>query len=112
MNLHISRRGFIKAAGITAACAAMNLPLTTTAAAEESDFVKKRQESVYKADAEVYKIRKSQDNPLVKNLYDPQNGFLHDGPCGHMSHRLLHTHYVDRSDRIRSLKARGFKLKL
>ncbi len=38
-------------------------------------------------------IRKSHKNPSVKKLYEE---FLGE-PCGHKSHELLHTHYVDRS---------------
>ena len=49
---------------------------------------------------------------MVKKLYDHKDGFLHDGPCGHMSHHLLHTHYDDRSARIAALKAKGVKLAL
>ncbi len=38
-------------------------------------------------------IRKSHENPSIKKLYEE---FLGE-PCGHKSHELLHTHYVDRS---------------
>ena len=39
-------------------------------------------------------LRKSHENPAIKELYD---NFLGE-PCGHKSHELLHTHYTDRSD--------------
>ncbi len=39
-------------------------------------------------------IRKSHENPVIKKLYEEYLG----EPCGHKSHELLHTHYVDRSD--------------
>ncbi|WDP93327.1 MAG: iron hydrogenase small subunit [Desulfobacter sp.] len=110
--MSISRRGFIKAAGLTAGYAAVGGPLATTALAGETDLVEARQKSVYRADAKMYKIRKSQDNPMIQKLYDPKKGFLHDGPCGHMSHHLLHTHYIDRSRRIKALKEKGFELNL
>ena len=110
MDYRLSRRGFIKAAGVAAGCAAAGLPLVRPAAAAETDFVAKRQRSAYRADAKVYKIRKSQDNPMIKKLYDAKQGFLHDGPCGHMSHHLLHTHYIDRSERIATLRSKGFNL--
>ncbi len=106
----MSRRGFIKVAGITAGCTVMGLPLGVCSAAEKTGFVEKRQQSVYKTDAEIYKIRKSQDNPMIKKLYDPKTGFFHDGPGGHLAHHLLHTHYNDRSGGIKALKAAGFKL--
>ncbi len=38
-------------------------------------------------------LRKSHENPAIKALYEE---FLGE-PCGHKSHELLHTHYVDRS---------------
>lgn len=38
-------------------------------------------------------IHKSHENPAIKKIYAE---FLGE-PCGHKSHELLHTHYVDRS---------------
>jgi iron only hydrogenase large subunit-like protein len=38
-------------------------------------------------------VRKSHENPAVLKLYGE---FLTDGPCGHLSHQLLHTHYTVR----------------
>jgi iron-only hydrogenase group A len=38
-------------------------------------------------------VRKSYENPAVARVYAE---FLTDGPCGHKSHELLHTHYVNR----------------
>jgi NADH-quinone oxidoreductase subunit G/[NiFe] hydrogenase diaphorase moiety small subunit len=51
-----------------------------------------RARAIYSEDA-AYKIRKSHDNPAVLKLYET---FLTDGPCGHISHKLLHTHYTKR----------------
>jgi NADH-quinone oxidoreductase subunit G/[NiFe] hydrogenase diaphorase moiety small subunit len=42
-------------------------------------------------------VRKSFENPAVERVY---NEFLTDGPCGHKSHELLHTHYVNRGKHI------------
>ena len=42
---------------------------------------------------EAMTIRKSHENPAIKKIYEE---FLGE-PCGHESHELLHTHYVDRS---------------
>lgn len=42
---------------------------------------------------EAMTIRKSHENPAIKKIYEE---FLGE-PCGHKSHELLHTHYVDRS---------------
>lgn len=38
-------------------------------------------------------LRKSHENRHVTDIYDE---FLTDGPCGHVSHKLLHTHYTKR----------------
>lgn len=52
----------------------------------------KRAEAIY-AEDESLELRKSHDNPNVIRLY---NEFLIDGPGGHKSHKLLHTHYQKR----------------
>ncbi|MGQ9818471.1 MAG: NADH-dependent [FeFe] hydrogenase, group A6 [Candidatus Kapaibacteriales bacterium] len=57
---------------------------------------RKRAEAIYKEDREL-PIRKSHENPHIKYIYDK---FLTDGPCGHLSHKLLHTHYVKRGKYI------------
>ncbi len=53
---------------------------------------KARAKAIYDEDA-AYEIRKSHENPAVMELYSE---FLTDGPCGHLSHKLLHTHYTPR----------------
>ncbi|MCK9240996.1 iron hydrogenase small subunit [Desulfocurvus sp.] len=108
----MSRRGFIKAAAIVTGYTIVGLRFAGSAIASVGGYVGLRQQSVYEADAKVYKIRKSQDNPMVQKLYNHEKGFLHDGPCGHMSHRLLHTHYVERGAAVEALKAKGVALKL
>ncbi len=110
--MKMNRRGFIKACGIMAGYAVLGVNMTKEAVASTMEFVGIRQTSVYNADAKIYKIRKSQDNPMIKKIYDHEHGFLHDGPCGHMSHHLLHTHYVDRSARVKALKAKGYKFNI
>lgn len=113
-KMKITRRGFVKAAGMAAGYALLSfntgLNITKNAWAKAKDFLGLRQTSVYNTDAKVYKYRKSQDNPMIKKLYDKEHGFLHEGPCGHMSHRLLHTHYYDRSAKVKALKGKGVKL--
>lgn len=56
----------------------------------------KRAQAIY-AEDESLELRKSHDNPYVKNIYEK---FLTDGPCGHLSHKLLHTHYTKRGKYI------------
>jgi ferredoxin hydrogenase small subunit len=109
--MELTRRSFLKVAGVATAVAVTGLNFVTTASAAAMDFVGKRQSSVYEADAKIYKLRKSQDNPMIQKIY-AKDGFLHDGPCGHKSHELLHTHYFDRSAGLKALRAKGIKLKL
>jgi len=51
-----------------------------------------RARAIYDEDAS-YAIRKSHENPDVLKIYQE---FLTEGPCGPLSHRLLHTHYTER----------------
>lgn len=48
--------------------------------------------ALYHDDRDVQKFRQSHENPAVKDLYEK---FLKE-PLGKMSHKLLHTHYVER----------------
>lgn len=107
----MSRRGFIKLAGIACGYSVLGFNVTREACAATMEFVGLRQKCVYDADRNIYSIRKSQDNPMIKKLY-AKDGFLHDGPCGHESHHLLHTHYQDMSASLKALKAKGVKLAL
>ncbi|HAK00548.1 MAG TPA: ferredoxin [Bacteroidales bacterium] len=61
-------------------------PLPTTLAIR-----KKRASGLYEEDEKMI-LRKSHENPEVKELYQ---SFLHQ-PLGHRSHDLLHTHYYSR----------------
>jgi NADH-quinone oxidoreductase subunit G/[NiFe] hydrogenase diaphorase moiety small subunit len=56
----------------------------------------KRAEAIYSEDS-AYAVRKSHENPAIRQIYSE---FLTDGPCGHQSHRLLHTEYVPRGKYI------------
>jgi NADH-quinone oxidoreductase subunit G/[NiFe] hydrogenase diaphorase moiety small subunit len=55
-----------------------------------------RARAIYAEDAECL-VRKSHENPAVLKIYGE---FLDDGPCGHLSHKLLHTHYTARGKHI------------
>jgi NADH-quinone oxidoreductase subunit G/[NiFe] hydrogenase diaphorase moiety small subunit len=57
-----------------------------------SEIRMKRAEAIYNEDASL-PVRKSHENPHVNYIYE---NFLTDGPCGELSHRLLHTHYTKR----------------
>lgn len=53
---------------------------------------KARAKAIY-AEDESLELRKSHDNPYVTMIYEK---FFTEGPCGHKSHKLLHTHYTPR----------------
>jgi NADH-quinone oxidoreductase subunit G/[NiFe] hydrogenase diaphorase moiety small subunit len=53
---------------------------------------KARAKAIYAEDS-AYPIRKSHENPDVLKIYQE---FLTEGPCSHLSHKLLHTHYTER----------------
>ena len=55
-----------------------------------------RARAIYEED-EILEYRKSHDNPVVKKIYED---FLTEGPCGKLSHKLLHTSYVKRGKKI------------
>jgi NADH-quinone oxidoreductase subunit G/[NiFe] hydrogenase diaphorase moiety small subunit len=55
-----------------------------------------RADAIYQEDMDL-PLRKSHENPNVKHIYEK---FLTDGPCGHLSHKLLHTHYTPRGNYI------------
>ena len=55
-----------------------------------------RAKAIYAEDASA-EVRKSYENPAVIRLYGE---FLKDGPCGHKSHKLLHTQYLERGKKL------------
>ncbi|AFM27763.1 iron hydrogenase small subunit [Desulfomonile tiedjei] len=109
-----TRRRFVQITGLATGLFVSGLGFARSAYSEAKAAAEKVQSyltdrlgSIYKHDKEM-KFRKSQDNPSVKQLYTE---FL-DHPNSHMAHRLLHTHYTDRSARVKILKERGVKLAL
>ena len=67
-------------------------PIVSAKVRATTDVKALRAKALYDED-EALAIRKSHENPFIKKLYDE---FLGE-PCGHKSHELLHTHYIDRS---------------
>jgi NADH-quinone oxidoreductase subunit G/[NiFe] hydrogenase diaphorase moiety small subunit len=57
---------------------------------------KMRAKAIYDEDNSL-PLRKSHENRHVTDIYTE---FLTDGPCGHISHKLLHTTYVKRGKYI------------
>lgn len=62
-----------------------------------SEAIRKlRAKAIYAEEANL-PVRKSHENPKIKYIYDK---FLTDGPCGELSHKLLHTKYIKRGKYI------------
>jgi len=57
---------------------------------------KKRARAIYNEE-EGLPVRKSHENVHIKYIYE---NFLTEGPCGELSHKLLHTHYSKRGKYI------------
>ncbi len=62
----------------------------------DQEIRKMRAKAIYDEDNSL-PVRKSHENRYVAEIYD---AFLTDGPCGHISHKLLHTHYIKRGKYI------------
>ena len=67
-------------------------PIVPSGVRMDMDIRAERAKAVYSEDKSL-PLRKSHDNPYIKQLYDE---FLGE-PCGHKSHELLHTHYIARA---------------
>jgi iron-only hydrogenase group A len=66
-------------------------PIVNSKTKETIDAKFERAKAIYAEDASL-PLRKSHKNPYIKQIYDE---FLKE-PNGHLSHKLLHTHYVKR----------------
>lgn len=66
-------------------------PIPTTPEIREA-----RAKAIYEED-ENMPLRKSHLNPVVAKIYEE---FLTEGPCGHKSHKLLHTKYTERGTKL------------
>ena len=73
-------------------------PIKSAKIQEEVDVHKKRAEAMYSID-EKSVIRKSHENPVLKQIY---KDFLGE-PNGELAHKLLHTHY-SKKDKYRFVK--------
>jgi len=68
------------------------------------NVIKRRASSLYKEDVDKVR-RKSHDNPYIISLYKEYLG----EPCGPLSHKLLHTHYLDRSRHLPQAKRKELR---
>jgi NADH-quinone oxidoreductase subunit G/[NiFe] hydrogenase diaphorase moiety small subunit len=66
-------------------------PIPTSPAIREA-----RARAIYAEDRGL-SLRKSHENPAITKIYSE---FLTDGPCGNLSHKLLHTQYLKRGKKI------------
>ena len=66
-------------------------PIVPSKVRMDCDIRAERAKAIY-AEDKALPLRKSHDNPFIKKLYEEYLG----EPCGHKSHKLLHTHYVAR----------------
>ena len=66
-------------------------PIVSSRVRMDVNVSAERAKAIYAEDASL-SLRKSHENPYIKELYSE---FLGE-PCGHKSHELLHTHYVAR----------------
>jgi ferredoxin hydrogenase small subunit len=110
-NTNVTRKDFMASSLKTAAASTVflltGLGFVKSVFADAVKPVVARTRGVYAQDAKM-KLRKSQDNPMVKQLYAD---FLHE-PNSHEAHHLLHTEYTDRSAKIKAAQAKGIKVSL
>lgn len=93
--MHLTRRGFLRAACVVAGGAMISLRMAGVAVArfrDIRDYMLDRIHGVYGADA-AFPVRASQDNAQVRELYA---AYLKQ-PLGPLSEKLLHTRWTDRS---------------
>ncbi len=106
MNRNITRRSFLSISAKTFLFfTALTLPAKKVFAVLLDSIRRSRTESVYEQDRKM-PLRKSQDNPMVKQIY---KDFL-ENPNSHKAHELLHTEYTDRSAGLKKVKKTGVNL--
>lgn len=67
-------------------------PIKTAYVRNNTDYRKKRSEAIYEGDRKMA-IRKSHENPIIKEVYETYLG----EPNSHKAHAILHTHYTARN---------------
>ncbi len=68
-------------------------PIVDAKTKMDIDLKAVRASAIYDEDRSLV-LRKSHNNPVVKKIYEDYLG----APCGHKSHKLLHTHYKQRTN--------------
>ena len=103
--MHLTRRGFLRAACVVAGGAMISLRMAGVAVArfrDIRDYMLDRIHGVYGADV-AFPVRASQDNAQVRELYV---AYL-KRPLGPLSEKLLHTRWTDQSAGYRRLVEAG-----
>lgn len=91
-SFFLSRRKFMAVGAAFVAVMAIPVGWFSSKIASRNDYIKARSAGLYKDDT-IAKIRVSHANPAVEKYYKEFGG----QPLGHLSHDLLHTHFVDRT---------------
>ncbi|MCL1036287.1 iron hydrogenase small subunit HydB [Shewanella submarina] len=91
-SFFLSRRKFIAIGAAFTAALALPVGWFSSKLERRNEYIKARTEGLYKDDA-IAKLRVSHANPAVEKYYKEFGG----QPLGHLSHDLLHTHFVDRT---------------
>ena len=90
--LHVTRREFITIGGIVVAFLALPAVWIKMATSSNNNYIQARTNGLYKDD-EKSLIRVSHANKSVSCYYKEFGG----EPLGHLSERLLHTKYINRT---------------
>ncbi|MBT1444841.1 iron hydrogenase small subunit [Shewanella sp. JM162201] len=88
----LSRRKFIALGGAFVAALALPVGWFSQKLMQRNDYIKARSKGLYRDDATAM-LRVSHANPAVEKYYRDFGG----EPLGHVSHELLHTHFIDRT---------------
>ena len=91
-SFFLSRRKFMAVGAAFVAVLALPVGWFSSKLERRNEYIKARTEGLYKDDA-IAKLRVSHANPAVEKYYKEFGG----EPLGHLSHDLLHTHFVDRT---------------
>ncbi len=91
--LQVSRRQFITIGGVIVAFLALPAVWFKLIVSSNNEYIKARTKGLYQDD-EKSVLRVSHANPSVMRYYKEFGG----EPLGHLSHELLHTGYINRSN--------------
>ncbi|MGL6122671.1 MAG: iron hydrogenase small subunit HydB [Shewanella sp.] len=91
-SFFLSRRKFMAIGAAFIAVLAIPIGWFSSKLARRNEYITARSKALYKDDS-ISKIRVSHANPSVEKYYKEFGG----EPLGHLSHEMLHTHFVDRT---------------